>query len=561
MNQKQQAIAAKLFSLMCLLIVTALFLIIVVPRLSFDFTDHGYYLYDSLLLSHGIIPIAGYGESINSVFMFFGIRQYLFYEFLYFGLVTLGITSLWVAVNKLHSLLILFLIILIGITNKASYMLSYQNGSEIYLLFAFSFFWLAQRSSKNARTIAYLFFSSVFFAFSSLANISLLPSVMTNLVLFFLFFTKDRKLMFFAFTYALISALLFYFYQNSALFIFRPGANDASLIFFIKRIPLLFEYIFISNKIYLLLITTALAIKFYSYRNRYSDCSTLRHLCFVFAILLMLIDQLTKLHLMELLYKNLSSEIIWFQLMIVALILYFDFSKQKSRFITVAGLITFSYACALAITNYSGFESHIGYLSTDAIVITALAFITEFNAYNGASSYFRISFTILLISSMIISGYYFIHHTYRSRSILAKKELITKGPLAGIRMSTSKYQAFSAIEQFYRKYDCATKLFLAYPSLPAIYPLLNHRAPYDQAWISTNVGDKSRKGIASLLQNKSHWCVVLAPEFVYAPLSFTKEAYELLSSQSSVTYTRTINTVWLETERAYYPNKLLFFVK
>ncbi len=519
------------------LAVAALIFIIffLVLRKGFDFTDHGYYLYNAFILAHKTVPTVGFSALPNVLFMRLGIHSYLFYEIFYFLLIGFSVVLFWFGCKALKSSFTLPLLLVIGVSTSITTILSYQRSPQIFLLLALGLLFFSLNSKERFFSYAFSILAAVCFSLAGMSNISLLPTLLiTPILLFPILKGRVRKLVFYI-TYLVVSILLVIIYMKSPLSIFNPislhvPAHPHSLMAPAEKIPALLLYIFTPLLGCLLLAAVVLRVLIsFLFKLQRSWCIpaffVVALAVYFWKYISILPSTSPELHLVYLEAFLVNS-------LFISLVCFASFDKHRLQ-LTVSALIVISYACALALTTESAFFTHFALFAASSILISTLFFEDSVQVVNQRPAFLlRVLFFFFLLLLSVISTYFFTGYVYRASPVFSAKVGVEKGLFKGVYTNQNKLIVLSEIQRLYRQNHCQDKAFFAYPALPLLYYVFQRRAPYDQSWISPTVGSLSTLQLINWFGRQRHWCAIVAPGFNGVKPSFVSSTTNYLKSHS-----------------------------
>lgn len=526
------------------------------PHKGFDFTDHGYYLYNNLLLAKGIIPSAGLAPIINAIFLKFGFRNYLFFERLYYVVIVLVMIIFWSSIRPISKSYLLPLAIVISIAKNPTYMINYQTAPVLFLMGGFGFLFKATRNTDKIWSSIFYIFSGMILSFSAFSNISLIPTLISTWVLI-LFVTKGKKYACFFhivyFTSSIFLGLSYFLSENSIfgrtgkaygamsiidilhkgseifwIIVMIPGVIQTSIVICLvismfllvlvcfprNRGGLLFEkldgyrsYIFLA--LLVIFFVTSYYVLFLC-RNAYAS------------FFLILFDK--HMNLLQMILSQGWGNLVYYGVIYFCIFLMacFSFIKAKSTFIEliISSLVTTSYVIILAITTTGSPGYHITLMAPLFIAITFLLFENN-ETENSIRGTTKNLFVILMIFMSAIGVYFNVLFSYGSYPVFVNDVKINTGILQGIYVESEKYNLVQLMYDQYRDNDCQHKYFLAYPSLPLLYYIFDREALHNQPYLTFLFDNRMNSyALINTLKNMEHWCV----------MQFTNSSFDCLST-------------------------------
>lgn len=512
----QSSLSAAL--LLCCLGLFIYSLVCLLPLKGFDFTDIAYYLYNSHLLSHGIVPRTGFATAPNAFFMLFGIRRYLFFEYLAAIFIAVSIVAFWSSLLTCRRSLFVGLIVLIGFYSTSTTIISYSSYSVCYLLLGLGCFFYANRATNLTWKKCLYILSGLLLALAAMSNTALFPTLVSSWILIYLFARKQTKLTYFhsAYWFTGLSLLVLYFYSPLNIFVQQAfyGLTYGEML--TDRLPRLLTYLTPGGHCFALLAITFLALANHLFFRKKKFFRWLA-IAFLMAALIFAYQKMPSLvalpkiaspRLQHLLFDYTNG---FFGLSAAGLVVFYQTNRCYFRLLLLF-LLTTSYVFLLAITTVSGPYTHVAHMGLAFFVLFGLLVENFYSENRGGVSklVYGLGF-ILLLASLVYGFLNYLYFNYRSYPVFSKKIAVKVAPLKGIYANPNKVASLLAVEQFYDRYHCQARHFLAYPAMPLFFYLFERRAPDDHAWVNPNLITASQ--LANVLKQHQHWCVIFSPRY------------------------------------------------
>lgn len=529
-----------------------LFLIaFVLPRKGFDFTDHGYYLYSSFLMSHLTMPTEGNAYFFYALFIKLGLWNYYFYELFYFLFLTASISVFWSAFKPIKESYTFPFALLIGLSANFTYMLTYQHAPFCLLLMGFGFIFHALKKES----IVLCVLGSLALGYAATTNISLFPTVIiTGALLSVLAKNSTIKIPFhlsywptavFCIVFSILSRVSFFQLNSDPRF---------SMPVLIAKIPHLFWFLISSNPLPVIFIATILALSLLSKPVKLEKFEK----SFLLIMLLYLVWFVVHAYFQQARHHGPQRNIInsgvfysYFAAMIYAM--YFRFDEFFLK-ITLFVIALMSYSTIMSIATLGDFASHMSFAAPASVTVGCLIF----EQYCDDATVKKI-FNMLMIAFTIMSMFFFANYTFRSYPLLETKTVMTDKKMFGVVENDAKVNMLNKMEALYQKNHCGNKLFVAYPSMPFLYYYFRREAPLHQPWLSDSVGYITSQQMIKELKTNKHWCVITAPEFNHAPKNYFAPVNKFLKRHSAKKYT--INTTGVDKNNINMPKSVIVYIK
>lgn len=531
-----------LFIIAPALLLLLVHLLFVIPQKGFDLTDHGYLLYSSYILSHGIIPAEGIGYIFNSIFMWLGVFNYLFYERLLVVLQLSSVVFFYFSLQQVRAtahILSILLISIVVLGLNVVYIISYQNAPQIFILLGLGVFFYCfnQNEVKVWHKLGYVI-AAVLLAGAAVANISLLPTAVTTLVLLAWLLRRSSGSLLFYLSYCLCLFVGFLLYAHSPLSILQHKAgfsggvpsHAGGLSIFIMQIPEVLRTVFAGGLFYLIPIILLLRL----FKDKIGLVSIERWLPFLFlaSVLVMYANMYSLFVSASPVYRIPYLQIAQFKTLLLATICFYDHNNLTSRKLFVSALIVLLASLALATT--SSVLSHLGLLGGACLLVASMMYFHALDlrglTYSNVLTY---TYVCLLAIVAILSAVFFVSFTYRSAQPLDKKVRVSLGVMNGVYAGEAQERFLQEVNKLYVDNNCQDKKLLAYAALPLLYYVYQRTPPAQQSWIGGGPLEMSSVSLGKYLSHAKHWCVFIAPHFnTGLPTGYNKFIYKYLDAHA-----------------------------
>ncbi len=543
-NAKAKNVAR--FAIYLAIVITILFVCLyVIPHRGFDFTDHGYYLYNGFLASEGIIPAAGFAGFFNAIFMRLGLGGYYFLEIAYFVFGFVSLTLIW---NGLHrgvfSLLFPMLMLSAVMTQKFTFIGSYQNLPVYFLLIGMFFLFRYLDSKGIIKNNTYLVLSAFALSLTCFVNVSLLPlAILVMLVVPILINYQSDKRPFAFLAFFLASCIIFHFlYKFSPLNIFKLKLDTGNGVSLLNYFPKLFGFLnqyFFTSKYFMLWIASAFLNQCLLYRNKRLRLSVIIYLLAA-VVFFVKIQHMAQFFL---------------YLPIITLLSFFRFEAFYYRIVVLFLLLFAANVCLVLTTTSPPLTHTIFFVPGYLLVVGAIIDDVMLSCKDDAHVAFIFHLVFLIFSCLMVYEYVTIQ-PYRAYPISTKKYPVNIKYLKAIKANQNKILAVNYILNTYHAYGCDNKPVVFFPAMPLLYYLVHRHAYKDYAWISPSVVPWMKGGdIISYVDNPKGYCVFYTPGFNYNNFTYP-EVLAYLNKNHKIKKFKLISN---QASGSYFPSKILFF--
>lgn len=560
---KNKAKKLNLMQLTIWLVCTCVFsylLLVELPKKSFDFTDHGYYLYNALMLARGFVPAAGYAAILNVLFLKLGFIKYLFFEQLYYLFIVASVLTFWKGISPVLRSYTFPLVIIISICSNFTYMINYQTAPVLLLMLGLGLLFIALDSRKIFSQETLFFFAGLILSLSVFSNVSFFPLVIPTWFLLWLFLRNRKNIFvfhaaFFVSSFIMLVSYLFSatsLFSKSALHVQSFGDLLGKVILFLEW---MFKNAFLSLSVSLLIFFISVFFALQSKNKErlkitrfnkllvsvYQKIDSYREWIFLLLVVFFIIGaHYTNINVINYAIHCDShpDRVSYFDTMLfyIFLIGLFVLWRANSASIRIlfSSLLVISFAMTMSIATTQSFESHIAHFST--FFIAGFCILFELNAENKKEKIMtklsKFTFIVLLIIAVVIAIYLHVTYVYRAYPRSENKILIEGGKLKGVYSSKEKIEIFNSIVRQYQLNECKNKYFLAYPVLPLLYYFFDREAPLNQVWLAPDGTNITSEQIMAILEKEKHWCIVESPGFDDTPLGYLEGLHRYIQAKS-----------------------------
>ena len=528
-------------------------IIYILPRKGIEFTDTGYYLYNSWIISKGVIAEYGYGSILNAPFMLLGIYSILFYNIWYIALICISVCFLWSRVKPISSSILMPLSIFIAIVLQTIFLASYHTAPDILILLGAAF--LYTRSSNVFFNCLFLIISAFFLVLFSLSSLSLLPMIFF-LAIFAFIYLRDKgvkEIICFYVSYIVFFVILFLLYTSSDLSLFNVDRLNAyyhpTIIGLVKKIPSVLEVLF--DKFFLVLCALALLGRMFSNAIVGLKKNNLQGIVFIALVFLLIVYYSHTSWIHDPLYQK----ALFFKAMILATI--FFTSTDKNNILMFVSYTVLLSSLLISLTARANIFFHLFALFPVSCISVVSLFVDTSRENRFGSIVALLYFIFMLYIAYFALVKSFIGSNYRSYPTFDVKEKINSGVGKNIFANANKVAFIKDFANLYNKYNCKSKYFFAYPALPMLYYMVHRRAPGDNAWVSSVFKNMSDAQIIEAVSQNKHWCIIVANGFNYAPGKYTKVVSSYLYKHSKHVI---IKAKSKPVNLGYYPWQYTFYV-
>lgn len=493
------------------------FLVYSVPRKGFDYSDSmGLNLFYAKYFYNSITFHTRYGltAAFDGIFMLLGIKNYLFYERLYFsGLFIIGLFfafSVKALRNHLGFAALAIMVLVFAPTSASDF--AYRQIPITFILLAFAcFFYIENYKLSHYSKNLFIILGCIFCVFSSTANITLLPTIIINWIVIIYFFpaSQGKLRAYFYWVLATIGsslALFFFFYlKNNAGYHFLISVASDHLInhFFSFSLDMFYSQILIT----VLPVVCILVLRRYAFnflKRKFflaqNDAVLLNRLDCCLILLLCLIFLICTLFLGKNPGDSFTILTIYGYMICVSFLTLCHQSKNKIyRQLFLMFLIEAIYYIGLCSATRDLWTSRI----IDSLgIFVFLSFLLLENYFkNNENRNFRYAiFITLLLSSFLIFRY---QNNVAEHSIVQLNKIKIKNIplLEGIYTSQNRLLITNKLISIYQKANCENKTFVSWPTSPLYFYLFNRKFISNNSYADPDL-------ILSILKTKKNFCFI-----------------------------------------------------
>jgi len=525
------------------------------PHKGFDFTDHGFYLFNGMLLTKGIVSWEGVASIINGFFIKCGISQYLFFERLYYMVSIITVMLFWKSLRPISYSFTLPLVLIITLIYHNTYMISYQTLPVLIAMLGFTAFFSIKETTKDVHRIIYYVVTSFCFSFFAFSNIVLCLTSLTTFALFVIALRREPYRYVFFSTYLIFVALFAFIYFSSPNSLFAIGLGG-QLTFgqILHKVPLLFTHVLgevagifrvLAWVLLAWFIVLLLRFRFGPFSgigfflHSLNFCKNNRASVLVFLWIIFLLSSKHVWQLFNHLHYDLSAtNLLHFNMLQLYLFLIALFTVKKDALyskILFAFIVLLPAIVAMATSTKGIFDSHIILFTPFFVAATCLLFEQSLNYQERWHTLVKSIFLALFLGFTLLGLYLQGSYSYRSYPIAENKLLIKEGVLRGIYVDKEKYRNINSLIEQYQTNGCQNKYFIAYPSLPLLYYIFKRDALLNQDWITARFGaiGENSAVLIQALQQAGNWCVIEAPKFDNEKADYLTPLHNFLENNSA----------------------------
>ncbi len=570
-------------------IIFLFFYIYLLPHQGFDFTDHGFYLYNSWATTNFVF--SNFANLFNALLMKLGITNYLAFMRANLILLVLAVVIFSLAIEKKILLSpYLPLAILFVLADLMTFMFTYQVAPIILMLLGLGILFFA--ISNNKPIWRYIFFAlaAFFIIWALFSNISLIPAAFI-LGIFFIFYLKDKSnanifhIVYWLFLILLLSIVVYYYLCSG---MFHGYGKGHGVLLSIKKLPLilwiLLRYIFI--------VVAAIVSTYIFYYIAASFYPKLREICrartiaffvgfFIIAKYANLFGYVNFNNVSLLLthYQVASAAHLGFNgfVSILSFVIFFCFyQKEDKQYFTVLALLIIVILIIGMLSTTSNtnillqFSSkntslhtylYYSFLSKYSFALISVSFvcIAKFR-WRGIEKYLLEPLIwLLLILTAFVGVSTGSFYSYRSQPAFLNNTRMHVIPFEGLYASAPRAKLMNQVMDVYQKNNCKSKLFLAYPDQPLLFYVFRRFSILDdQTWISSE-RTFNQDNIIDQFKKAPGWCIFVAPGFNYQPKAFFSKVNHFLAKNS--TKEIVINPISKSPYPDFYPSKYEIFIR